>query len=229
MPGITTMTDALATPVLLRLMAWLSPSFPVGAFAYSHGLERAIHDAQVSDDASLRAWLTDLLTFGSAWNDAVLFAESWRQAGDAAALQQTAELAEALAGSAERLLETTRQGSAFLEAARAWPHPVNNQMPQACPLPVAVGAVAGSHGIALEPALAAFLQAFVTNQIQAALRLMPLGQQRGVEMLAALESVVGATARRAAQSGIDDLGGATLGAEIAALRHETQTSRLFRS
>lgn len=224
-----TMPDMAPDMTLLRLFAWASPAFPTGAFAYSNGLERAIYDRQVADHGSLQAWLKDLLTIGSAWNDAILFTESWRHNGDRDGLQETAALAEALAGSAERRLETMRQGSAFLEAARAWPNPVCDRLPADCPLPVAAGAVAGAHGAALRPALAVYLQAFVSNQIQAALRLMPLGQQGGVEILAAMEPVVGEVAHRAAESTLDDLGGAAIGAEIAAMKHETQSSRLFRS
>jgi len=114
---IITMTDAAT---LARLMTWLSPAFPVGAFAYSHGLERAIHDGVIRDRTSLVEWLETLLERGSAWNDAVLLAEAWRcaQAGDG--LGEVAELAEAMSASRERHMETTLQGGAFVDAMAAW-------------------------------------------------------------------------------------------------------------
>ncbi|MCR9136700.1 MAG: urease accessory protein UreF [Alphaproteobacteria bacterium] len=227
--GITIMGSALAPQTLLRLMAWMSPAFPVGAFSYSHGLERAVHDGLVTDREDLETWLADLLTIGSAWNDAVLFAESWRQSHDGPALMQLADLGEAMAGSSERHLETMKQGAAFLQAARAWPDPVFDHLPDPCPFPVAAGAVSGAHDLALVAALSAWLHAFATNQVQAGLRLLPLGQQEGVEIIAALERTIAATARHTAMTSLEDLGSATVLAEIASLNHETQYSRLFRS
>lgn len=225
----TTMPDGRPDPRLLRLMAWLSPAFPVGGFAYSHGLERAVHDGLVHDRASLEDWLVQLLEIGSGWNDGVLFAESWRRARDGGNLSDVAELAEALAGSRERHAETLLLGAAFLEAAAAWPRPDAPRLPSDCPYCVAVGATAGAHAIGLEDALSAFLQGFASNLIQAAIRLGVIGQSGAVAILAALEPLLLETARRAAGSTLDDLGSATLMSEIAAMKHETQYSRLFRS
>lgn len=224
-----TMTDGLDGQSLIRLMSWMSPSFPVGAFAYSNGLEAAVESGLVSDACGLQDWLTDLLEFGTAWNDAVLFAESWRRAGSGGDLADLAALGEALAGSAGRHLETMNQGAAFLEAASAWPHPVTQRLGPDCPLPVAVGATCAAHRMPLKPALAAFLHAFVSNLTQAGLRLMQLGQNDGVHLLARLEPQVERAAERAAAAGLDDLGGPTMLAEIMAMKHETQYSRLFRS
>ncbi|PWW01750.1 urease accessory protein [Hoeflea marina] len=214
---------------LIRLMTWLSPTFPVGGFNYSHGLEQAVADARVADAGALRDWIETLLGHGSAWNDAVLLAESWRLAGEGGDLTPVCDLAEALAGSAERHLETMNQGEAFLAASRAWPLPVHEQLAGGCAWPVAVGAVAGASAMPLEQTLAAFLHAFSANQVQAALRLMRLGQVSGVQVLASLEAPIATTAGRAAQSSLDDLGGAALNADIAAMRHETLNSRIFRT
>jgi urease accessory protein UreF len=100
---------------LQLLLAWMSPAFPIGGFAYSHGLEYAIDGRQVTDAASLQQWIEDVLTRGSGWNDAVIFARCWND--DAEMLN---ELALALAGSRERNLETTSLGNAFLSAAAMW-------------------------------------------------------------------------------------------------------------
>jgi urease accessory protein len=279
----------LSERALLRLMTWLSPAFPVGAFSYSHGIEHAIEEGVIRNRTCLVAWLGELLRRGSAWNDAVLLAESWRQEKSG----EVAELAEAMAGSKERHMETMLQGDAFQLAVGAWsrpdagePNPNSPVAPSpsalradtsppkggeegsqaehpssppgtggevACearrrggsragggsenpnavepgvPYPVAVGAAAAASGIALEPALTAYLHAFVSNLVQAAVRLVPLGQSDGVAALAALEETVLATARRAAASTLDDLGSAAFMSEIMAMRHETQYSRVFRS
>lgn len=222
----TTMTEAAT---LARLMTWLSPAFPVGSFAYSHGLERAIHDGLIRDRQSLLAWLEPLLEQGSAWNDAVLLTEAWRKSSAGDDIADVAELAAAMSGSRERHMETTLQGSAFIDAMAAWSGepPVGGEGPIA--YPVAVGSAAARHGVALEGTLTAYLHAFASNLVQACVRLVPLGQRDGVATLAALEPVVLRVAQRAAVSTLDDLGSCTIRADIFSMNHETQYSRVFRS
>jgi urease accessory protein len=212
------------------LLSWLSPTFPVGAFAYSHGLERAIHDDIVKDRSNLIDWLTGLLERGSAWNDAVLLAEAWRTAGPDGG-EAVAELAEAMAGSRERHMETTLQGKAFTEAVEAWGPSLRNKGPAegAIPYPVAIGLAAARGGIDLSSALAAYLHAFASNLIQAAVRLVPLGQSDGIATLAALEPVIISVSARAAVSSLDELGSCTILSDILSMKHETQYSRVFRT
>lgn len=224
----TTMRKDGSEPVLLRLMTWLSPAFPVGAFAYSHGLERAIHDGLIHDRATLTAWLEGLVQSGSAWNDSVLLAESWRSAADRR-WKAIAQLSEAMAGSRERRMETILQGAAFIAAASAWPHPLLDEADCDISYPVAVGLAAGVHGLPLQATLAAYLQAFVSSLTQAAMRLVPLGQSDGVAVVVALEHTLLVAADRAGRSTLDDLGSSTFMGDIMAMKHETQYSRVFRS
>ncbi|MDC9810923.1 MULTISPECIES: urease accessory protein UreF [Rhizobium] len=214
---------------LLRLTAWLSPAFPIGSFAYSGGLERAVADGLVTDAASLAAWVGTLIDHGSVWNDAVLLAESHRGQAEPARLAEVAALAEALAGSRERHQETMLLGDAFLAAARAWPNEVFERLPGKVAYPIAVGAVAGAHGIGPETVLAVFLHAYASQAMSSGIRLGVAGQRDGVAVLAGLEERIAEVARRAAASTLDDLGSATVQADIASLRHETQATRLFRS
>lgn len=213
----------------LPLAIWLSPSFPVGAFAYSHGLEWAVESRRVTDAASLQDWISDLLRHGSARNDAVLLAEAWRRAGTPE-LREVAELALALSPSRERRLESGAQGSAFVLAARAaWPCAALDALDGEIAYPVALGAAAGGHGFALAPTLEHYLLAFVANLVSAAVRLGPIGQTDGQRILAGLLADVRATAAFALQSTLEDLGSATLVSDLASMQHETQYSRLFRS
>ncbi|WP_195177130.1 urease accessory protein UreF [Mesorhizobium sp. INR15] len=223
------MTEQPPHIALLRLMAWLSPAFPVGGFAYSHGLERAVQDGLIADSEDLAGWLETLVEMGSGWNDAVLFAESWRRARGNDDLDEITALAEALAGSRERHAETMLQGAAFLKAASAWPNPALARLPAECAYCVAVGAVAGGNGIALPDALAGFLQAFFSNLVQAAIRLGVVGQTGATALLAGFEPLALSTAGRAARSTLDDLGGCAFVSDVMAMKHETQYSRLFRS
>jgi urease accessory protein len=190
----------------------------------------------VANAATLQAWLAAVLAEGGGFCDAVLFAHAHRAvaAGDDATLRSVAELAAAFAPSKERHLETTAQGRAFLEATRAaWPCAAFERLAEIWngPLayPVAVAVAAAGHGIVLEPALAAFLQALAANLVSAGVRLIPLGQTDGQRVLAALEGVIAATAERALVCLLDEIGSATFRADIATMRHETQYTRLFRS
>lgn len=221
---------------LYRLMTWLSPAFPVGAFSYSSGIEWAVEAGDVTDAASLRDWLDAMLQHGAGFCDGVLLAQAHRAAlrSDAAALRETAELAAAFVTSAERQLETLSQGAAFVEIARnAWACDGLGEAVAACgdtiAYPVAVGVVSAMHGVPLPATLHAFLHAVVSNWISAGARLIPLGQTDSQRLLAALEPSVTGTAARALSASLDDLGSATFRADLAAMRHETQYTRLFRS
>jgi urease accessory protein len=220
----------------IPLMIWLSPAFPVGAFAYSHGLEWAHEAEDVSDAASLQAWIADLLRLGSARNDAVLFAAAYRAAveRDAPVIAEVAELALALAASAERRLETSTQGDAFVAAvANAWPCEAIDLLKEAwcepVAYPVAVAVASAGYAIPLQEALEAFVLGFVGNLVSAAIRLGIVGQSDGQRVIAALVAPVHELAALAAESNLDDLGGCAFRSDLAALRHETQYTRLFRS
>ena len=228
--------ERIESSALYRLMAWLSPAYPVGAFSYSSGIEWAVEAGDIKDAASLQQWLAAMLAEGSGFCDAVLFVHAHRAiiAGDDAALRTVAELAAALVPSKERFLETTAQGRAFLDATKAaWPCPALMRLddvwkgPVASPVAVAI-ACAG-HEIACEPALGAFLYGLTANWISAGVRLVPLGQTDGQRVLAALEAVVAGTAARGLAVPLDEIGSATFRADLATMRHETQYTRLFRS
>ncbi len=222
------MTD----PSLLPLMAWMSPSYPVGAYAYSHGLEWAVEAGDVRDAASLTDWLGDLLERGAGRNDAILFAAAYRaaEARDAQGLVAINDLALALAPSAELYLETSQQGRSFLDATlAAWPSPRLADLTGAVAYPVAVGAAAAAHDIPLEIAARLFLFGFLQNLVSAAVRLAPIGQTTGTRVLAALSGAVERVADAAVAASLDDLGSATFRADLGTMRHETQYTRLFRS
>ncbi len=229
----------MATPAALqRLLAWLSPSFPVGAYTYSHGLEWAIEDGTVANAADLELWLDGVLRHGGGRNDAILFAHAHRAAAasDIGRLREIAALAAAFQPSKERHLEATAQGRAFLLAvSAAWPNERLAALADglgantAIAYPVAVATAAASHGIGLEIALIASLNGFVSNIVSAGVRAIPIGQTDGQKAIAALAPACEAVAASATTAGLDDLGGIALRADIASMKHETQYTRLFRS
>lgn len=207
---------------LLLLLTWMSPAFPTGAFAYSHGLEWAIDTGTVRNAADLKGWIGDLITQGSGWNDAVIFARCWEE--DAGELNA---LALALATSRERHLETTQLGRAFRIAAGVFAAPVLTE--EEIAYPVAAGTACAAMGIGRDHALLAYLQGFAASLTSVAVRLVPIGQTAGLEVLRDLSPVISATAQRAAKADLRALGAITLLADIAAMNHEIQHSRVFRT
>ena len=214
---MATSTDA----ALLTLAQWFSPAFPVGAFSFSHGLERLVSDGAVTSAAAVRGWLEVVLEQGAGRNDLLLLAEAWR-GGD---LVEADALARALAPSAERLVETAEQGEAFVRTVNAvW----GLDLPPLS-MPVAVGAAARACALPLDAVARMYLQAMAANLVGAAVRIVPLGQTEGQVLLHGLAPLVERVAAAALEQPLESLGGAAFAADIASLRHETQYSRIFRS
>lgn len=233
--GIITGTRMRYDAALL-LQNWLSPSFPVGAYAYSHGLEYAVHANFVKDRDSCREWISDLITLGSWRNDAIIAGVAWQTAQEknGAGLSALTELARALSPSRERHLESVQQGTAFVEAVRqSWPQadlaallpPDVDDIPYA----VAIGICAAVHGIARAAMLSAFGMGFAQALVSAALRLSVIGHTDGQKILAALTPLITQTADELKDATLDDLGGASFFSDLASLQHETQYTRFFRS
>ena len=233
-------TSAKAKPAnagdALPLLAWLSPAFPVGSFAYSHGIEWAFESGDVTDARSTERWIGDLIECGGPWSDAVLLACAHRAASEKefGALKDVSELAAALAPSKERKLETMAQGEAFMNTvSAAWANKplekIASIIGKEVAYPVAVGIASAAYEIPLRTTLESYLLAVVSNFVSAAVRLIPLGQTDGTRIVAALTPAVREIAARAEKSAIEDVGGAAIRSDIASMKHETQYTRLFRS
>ena len=225
-PGQDGCANISTTIGTIRLLTWLSPAFPTGAFAYSHGLEWAVETNDIRDGDTLRVWLSDVIVHGSGRNDLILLRHAHRAADEPKTLRELASLALASASSRERRDEALAQGKAFMKAALGWGVP---DLPEDTPYAVAVGAMAGAHRIDGDIAASAYLQTFAANIISAAVRLVPLGQTTGLQTLAALEKTILRTAAATKNATLDDLGGCAFRSDLAAMRHETQYTRLFRS
>jgi urease accessory protein len=207
---------------LLSLVQWLSPAFPVGGFAYSHGLEWAIHAGLIRDAASLSDWIGTVLAEGAGRSDAILLAHALRPDSDLTAL---AALAAALPASRERWVETMEQGAALTRTTNA----LTGQDHPAMAYPVALGLAAQSLHLAPARVLALYLHAFASNLVQAGVRFVPLGQTEGQAVLAALHPAILRLADEAAAAPLDEIGSGAFGSDLAAMRHETMDVRIYRT
>lgn len=232
---IITATIMSLEAALYRLMSWLSPAYPVGAFSYSHGIEYAVEAGLVRDAATLGMWVETVLEAGTGRSDAALFAETYRAlaAGDTGRLDAVTMLAAAWRGTSEMALESEAQGAAFLVATgAAWPHEILaafRARHKEAALPVAVAVACMAHGVALDLALHAYLQALAANLVSAGVRLIPLGQSDGQRVIAGLESSVAVAADAAQATPLDAIGTAAPLIDWCSMRHEIQYTRLFRS
>jgi len=222
-------------PQLLRLLTWSSPSFPTGAFSYSHGIEFAVEEGLVANAAQLQDWVGWIVRHGALYADAVLLAHAQRaaEAVDAAALDEIAEIAAAMRGTAETATESLQQGASFFDTAQAvWPSKrmaaFLKRTGTKPALPVAA-ALACAGTIPLPEVLAGYLHAGAANLVSAGVRLIPLGQTDGQRSIAALEGAVTETVARAQATALDDLCTAAPMVDWTSMCHETQYTRLFRS
>lgn len=209
------------TDHLLTLTQWLSPAYPVGAFAWSHGLERAVQRGDVQGADSLSDWLRAVLEQGAGRSDAILLCAA-HGADDVGPI---AELAAVLAPSRERRMETLQQGAAFAATTRAvWGLELADMA-----YPVAVGRAAGLIGLPVVPTAQVWLHSFASNLVQAAQRLMPLGQTKGQQILAGLHPLCAAVGQEAASASLEDIGASSFAVDIASMQHAKQYPRIFRS
>lgn len=210
------------TPALLSLVQWLSPAFPTGGFAYSHGLEVAISDGLVSDATSLRRWIAEVLEFGTGRQDAILMACALAPDADFDALDA---MARALQPSSERLTEAVDQGAAFARTVAAI---TGRDLAPRC-LPVAVAEAAAPLALPMDQVIGLYLHAFTSNLVSVAMRFMPLGQEAGQAVLLDLHALITEIVSAAPEWTVDDMGTAAFGSDMASMRHETLDVRIFRT
>jgi len=235
----TAMNDAATSRDILRLAAWLSPAFPVGAYTYSSGLEYAVERELVSDASTLELWITDMIRFGLGRTEGGFFVLA-HQAASTSGFETLGEIlawSDAMRSTSELALESESQGDAFLKTARsAWPHEgldrfhaLTVEIERKPGYAVAVGATCGFHDVSLMAGLSAFLHAVAANLVSAAVRAIPLGQTDGQRILSSLEVLIEKQAPALVDIELEDLGTATPMVDWASMQHETQYARLFRS
>ncbi|MEM8538297.1 MAG: urease accessory UreF family protein [Pseudomonadota bacterium] len=217
----------MATPTdadILTLTQWLSPAYPIGGFAYSHGLEAAIDAGSVASAQDTKDWICDVLEHGSGWDDA-LFLAAAHAARDKDELIGIDATTRAFCASCERVMEADLLGQAFgTVTGDVWGMNLDQMA-----YPVAVGHAARLRSLPVLLTTKMFLQAFASNLVACATRLVPLGQTDAQRLIRDLTPLCEQIAQNARRAGLDQLSSTTFLSDIASMKHETQYSRIFRT
>ena len=225
-------TGAPTSTSQLRLWQLISPALPVGAYAYSGGLEYAIDAGWVKTREAVQDWIGVQLREVQARLDVPVFLRLHAAciAGDVPGQRRWNALLRASRETAELRAEDAQLGAALLRllvdldirpaAAPDTPAPT---------FALAFALAAVHWGIAARAAAEGLLWAWCENQVAAAVKLVPLGQTDGQRLLLALSTDIGAAVTRGLTIGDEAIGASAPGVALASALHETQYTRLFRS
>jgi len=236
MPRVRRPATPVSASALLQLMWLASPALPVGGFSYSEGLESAVESGTVGNEAQAGAWLLDQLHLSLARSDIAAAAKAFGawQRGDAASITELNDWVLATRETRELRAQTEQMGRSLL----AWLHNrglADDRLAQLAALspaptwPIAFALAAAQTGAPLREALLAFAFGWAENMVQAAIKCVPLGQNAGQRMLAALAEQIPAAVDHALGLADSERQAFTPMLAILSAQHETQYSRLFRS
>lgn len=223
--------DGLSQDQLQMLLMWFSPSFPVGSFAYSHGLEMAVEKGAVTDSSHLKSWLETVLMHGSGRSEGVIFCEAYKATieGARVRLGDIDDLSNALLPTEELALESRTQGEAFIKAVQQMGAEQVDFFDQIQTYPVAVAIACALQRIPLNASLTSWYHSLATSLVSAGVRLIPLGQTQGLQVLASFSEITSRACRQAQTLTLDEIGSSAPLIDIDSMHHETQYTRLFRS
>lgn len=218
---------------LLRLLQLTSPALPIGAFAYSQGLEYAVQAQWVHDETSAQAWILGVMREGVARLDVPVLARLYRawSVNDEDALDYWSAYLRASREAAELREEDRQLGMALarllrdLEIAEAAPWLTRPQANLATLFALA----AVRWNISLRDAANGYLWSWTEAQVAAAVKLVPLGQTAGQRILSRAVLEIPAAAAAGWSLSDDEIGYAAPRLAIGSALHESQYSRLFRS
>ena len=219
---------------LLHLLQLASPTLPVGAYSYSEGLETLVEVGTISDRDSLKHWLTAELKYGAIRIETAIVLRSYQSVikGDRQALYDwnawlsAARETEELRNSSQQMGRSLSQLMSKIQPQIA---PLIDAVGEPCNYAIAFGIAAAFWQIQLQAALLGYLQSWLTNLIGAGIKLIPLGQTTGQQLLLEFQPLLIETVNTVLGLEDDELCCCSLGLSLASMTHETQYSRLFRS
>jgi urease accessory protein len=223
----------LTNLALLRLLQLVSPGLPIGMYSYSQGLERAVQDGWINTAGDAAEWLTGILRHNQTRVDAPILSrlyDAW-QADDAIAVQQWSSMLIACRETSELRAEDRQTGQALarllvkldIPEAQDW-----LRRPEAT-LAALFSLAASRWQIPKQDMISGYLWGWLENQVLCAVKLIPLGQVAGQQLLMHIAAQLPAQVQQALELPDADIGGSVFGLALASSRHEMQYSRLFRS
>jgi urease accessory protein len=226
-----------------QLLCLLQLAFaPVGAYSYSEGIESLVETGAIDNEVSLRNWLADSLQFGAVRVEAAVAVRALRAAviGDLTALSYWNAWATATKETEELRSQSWQMGRTLVKLLLELRSPTASQLTTSieelvaavgnpCNFAIGFGIAAACWQIEEEAAVLGYLYSWATNLASAGVKLIPLGQTSGQQLLLDLHSQISCTAQEVLKLEDDDLGSCSWGLALASMAHETQYTRLFRS
>ncbi len=232
-------TNNCSDAAFLDLMTFLSPSFPVGSYVYSHGIEFAVEDKLIQNESQLRVWIKAALSQGAGRIDGVFFRIAWQAVKDQNfdRLCWVVERGDIMRATNEMALESESQGVAFLDTVMEVKNlkeiqhlmDIMRKIERKPTYAIAVAIALAIANVPLRSALLAYFHSFASNLVSAGVRLIPLGQVAGQRCIESIKSNINSSIEAALHDNFEEIGTAAPIIDIASMNHETQYTRLFRS
>ena len=237
MPRVRQRAAPTSASALLQLMWLASPALPVGGFSYSEGLEPAVEAGLIPGETQACAWLRDQFHLGLARSDIAVVSQAFKAwlRGDLASIVELNVWVTTTRETSELRQQTEQMGRSMVEWLKNRGQPSDARVAQAQTLkpaptwPVAFALAAAQTGAPLREALLSFGFGWAESMVQAALKAVPLGQNAGQRILAALTNDIPAAVDHAISLSDSERQAHMPMLAILSAQHETQYSRLFRS
>ena len=201
------------------LQTWFSPSFPVGSFSYSHGLEAMINDNLVKSKEDILDYLKCILKHGTGKNDIILMKYTYQG-------EELNELALSLCPSKERKIESIEIGNAFRKVlADSWDFKIQENTAY----PIAVAKAAKHFNIPLNLTLVSYLQSFASNLINVCIKHIPIGQKIGQDCIIQTYDLIRELEKESENLNLEDLGGICFNSDIYSIKHENLKTRIYKT
>ena len=221
---------------LYHLLSWFSPNYPVGSYAYSHGLEYAVETGIVDNIYHLENWIKDLLFYGTGANDAIFINQTYESilSNNYKLFVDIAIMSKSCIPTQEIALESEQQGISFYKVTSATLsskkfEKLINSIMSYITYPIVVGCAGALINIKKIHLINSYLHAFISNILSAALRIMPVGQTDIQCLLFKFKKDIQTISINTLSKSIEDIGSSTFMIDWASANHEGQYSRLFRS
>jgi urease accessory protein len=225
-----TLTDSS----FLSILQLTSPALPVGAYSYSEGLETLVEQGANANQQNLKDWLYSQLRYGAIRVEAALMLRAYESAkiGDLEALAHWNRWLSAARETEELRNSSWQMGRSLLQLlGKLQPEimPTLNAVGNPCNYAIAFGIATAHWQVDVKAALLGYLHSWASNLITAGVKLIPLGQTAGQQLLLDLQELLSVVALEILALEDDELGCCSWALSLASMQHETQYTRLFRS